>query len=121
EVEIRARVDGFLEKRMYTEGDLVRTGQPMFLIDRKPFEAKLQSAKGELARQQAALDVANANLTRIKPLAAQNAVSKKDLDDALGTQQRATAAVISAQGELQTAQLNLGYTTISSPLTGLSS
>src|SRR5262245_55227315 len=72
EVEIRARVDGFLEKRVYTEGGLVRTGQPMFHVDRKPFEARLQSAKGELAQQQAALDVANANLTRIKPLAEQN-------------------------------------------------
>src|SRR5262245_51008649 len=72
EVEIRARVDGFLEKRLYIEGNLVRTGQPMFHVDRKPFEARLQSAKGELAQQQAALDVANANLTRIKPLAEQN-------------------------------------------------
>jgi membrane fusion protein (multidrug efflux system) len=121
EVEIRARVDGFLEKRLYVEGDLVRAGQPLFQIDRKPLAASLQSAKGELAQQQATLDVSAANLARIKPLAEQNAVSKKDLDDAIGSVQKARAAVIAAQGQVQTAELNLGYTLISSPLTGLSS
>lgn len=121
EVEIRARVDGFLEKRMYVEGDLVRTNQPMFQMDRKPFEASLQQARGELAQQQARLETARANLNRIKPLAAQNAVSKKDLDDATGSFQSAEAAVLSAQGNVRQAELNLGYTTIFSPLTGLSS
>jgi len=121
EVEIRARVDGFLDKRLYTEGDLVRAGQPLFQMDRKPFEATLQSTKGQLAEQQASLDVAVANLARIKPLAEQNAVSKKDLDDAIGNEQKARASVIAAQGQVQTSTLNLGYTTIASPLTGLSS
>jgi membrane fusion protein (multidrug efflux system) len=121
EVEIRARVDGFLEKRLYTEGDLVRAGQPLFQLDRKPFEAALQSAKGQLAQQQAALDVAVANLARIKPLAAQNAVSQKDLDEATGNEQKARAAVFAAQGQVQSAELNLSYTRIVSPLTGLSS
>ena len=121
EVEIRARVDGFLEKRVYTEGELVRTGQPMFLMDRKPFEAALQQAKGELAQRRAQLDTAKANLARIRPLAEQNAVSKKDLDDAVGAYQSAEAQVLSAGGNVRAAELNLGYTTISSPLTGLSS
>jgi len=121
EVEIRARVDGFLDKRTYIEGQIVKAGQPMFLMDRKPFEAALQTAKGELAQQQARLQVARANLARVKPLAAQNALSKKDLDDAIGSEQQAAAAVIAAQGKVETAQLNLGYTTIKSPLTGLSS
>jgi membrane fusion protein, multidrug efflux system len=121
EVEIRARIDGFLEKRLYVEGDLVRAGQPLFQIDRKPLAASLQTAKGQLAEQQASLNVAVANLARVKPLAEQNAVSKKDLDDAVGNEQKARAAVIQAQGQVQTAELNLGYTTISSPLTGLSS
>src|SRR5204863_8757906 len=75
EVEIRARVDGFLEKRLYIEGDLVRAGQPLFQIHPQPLAASAQSAKGELAQQQATLDVAVANLARIKPLAEQNAVS----------------------------------------------
>jgi len=121
EVEIRARIDGFLDKRLYTEGDLVRAGAPLFQMDRKPFEATLQSTKGQLAEQQATLDVAVANLARIRPLAEQNAVSKKDLDDAIGNEQKARASVIAAQGQVQTSTLNLGYTTIASPLTGLSS
>ncbi|MGF6415407.1 efflux RND transporter periplasmic adaptor subunit [Paraburkholderia sp. MM5482-R1] len=121
EVEIRSRVDGFLDKRMYTEGALVKTGQTMFQMDRKPFEAALRTAKGQLAQQQARLEVAKANLARVVPLAAQNALSKKDLDDAVGNEKQSAAAVIAAQGEVDTALLNLGYTTIKSPLNGLSS
>lgn len=121
EVEIRARVEGFLDKRLYTEGDVVKAGQAMFQMDRKPFEAALQSAKGQLEQQRARLSVAKQNLARIRPLAEQNAVSKKDLDDAVGNEQQARAAVLAAEGEVRTAQLNLSYTTIYSPLTGLSS
>jgi membrane fusion protein (multidrug efflux system) len=121
EVEIRARVDGFLERRVYTEGALVKAGQTLFLMDRKPFEAALQQAKGELAQQRAKLQVAVANLARVKPLAAQNAVSKKDLDDAVGNEQTARAAVLTAEGSVRQAELNLSYTTIAAPLTGLSS
>lgn len=121
EVEIRARVDGFLEKRVYTEGSLVHTGQTLFLMDTKPFEATLQSARGELAQQQARLAVAKANLARVVPLVAQNALSQKDLDDATGNEKEAEAAVIAARGQVRTAELNLSYTTIKSPLTGLSS
>ncbi|MBB5460482.1 efflux RND transporter periplasmic adaptor subunit [Paraburkholderia sp. Cpub6] len=121
EVEIRSRVDGFLDKRMYTEGALVKTGQTMFQMDRKPFEAALRTAKGQLAQQEARLEVAKANLARVVPLAAQNALSKKDLDDAVGNEKQSAAAVIAAQGEVDTALLNLSYTTIKSPLNGLSS
>jgi membrane fusion protein (multidrug efflux system) len=121
EVEIRARVDGFLDKRAYTEGQLVHTGQVLFLMDPKPFEAMLQTAKGQLAQQQARLYVAKANLARVIPLAKQNALSQKDLDDATGNEKEAESAVIAAQGQVQTAQLNLSYTIIKSPLTGLSS
>ena len=121
EVEIRARVDGFLERRMYTEGTLVKEGQVLFVMDRKPFEAALQSAKGALTQQQARLLVTKQNLARVIPLAAQNALSKKDLDDATGNEKQAEAAVIAAQGEVRTAELNLSYCTIRSPLQGLSS
>ncbi|MDR5837386.1 efflux RND transporter periplasmic adaptor subunit [Caballeronia sp. LZ034LL] len=121
EVEIRARVDGFLEKRLYTEGALVAENQIMFVMDKRPFEAALQTAKGALAQQQARLYVTQQNLARVKPLAAMNALSKKDLDDAIGNEKQAEAAVISAKGEVQTAELNLSYTTIRSPLKGLSS
>jgi membrane fusion protein (multidrug efflux system) len=120
-VEIRARVDGFLDKRLYTEGNMVRAGQPLFQMDRKPFEAALQSAEGQLEQQRAKLETAQANLRRVRPLAARNAVSKKELDDAIGIERSSRAAVLAAEGEVRTARLNLGYTTISSPLQGLSS
>ncbi|MFD2838323.1 efflux RND transporter periplasmic adaptor subunit [Azotobacter vinelandii] len=78
EVEIRARVEGFLEKkRLYNEGDLVRTGQILFQMDPRPFEAALQSARGQLAQQQARLDMARADLGRIRPLVKVGALSKK--------------------------------------------
>jgi membrane fusion protein (multidrug efflux system) len=121
EVEIRARVDGFLDKRVYVEGSLVREGDTLFLMDPKPFQAALQTAKGQLAQQQARWTVTRQNLARIRPLVAANAISKKDLDDAVGNEQEAAAAVIAAQGQVRTAELNLGYTTIKSPLDGLSS
>jgi membrane fusion protein, multidrug efflux system len=121
EVEIRARVDGFLDKRVYTEGQRVRAGQTLFLMDPKPFEAVLQSAKGQLAQQQARLTVTKANLARVVPLVAQNALSQKERDDAIGSEKEAEASVIAAKGQVQTAELNLSYTTIKSPLTGLSS
>lgn len=120
EVEIRARVAGFLDKRQYTEGDLVKTGQVLFQMDRKPFEAALASAQGQMAQQQARWEVAKATLARVRPLAAQNAVSKMDLDNAVGAERETKAAVLAAEGQVRTAQLNLSYTTINSPLNGLS-
>lgn len=121
EVEIRARVAGFLDKRLYTEGDLVKAGQTLFQMDRKPFEAALLSAQGQLAQQQARWEVAKATLARVRPLAAQNAVSKMDLDNAVGEERQTRAAMLAAEGAVRTEQLNLSYTTITSPLTGLSS
>lgn len=121
EVEIRARVAGFLDRRLYTEGDVVKTGQTLFQMDRKPFEAALASAQGQMAQQQARWEVAKATLGRVRPLAAQNAVSKMDLDNAVGAERESKAAVLAAEGAVRTAQLNLSYTTITSPLNGLSS
>lgn len=121
QVEIRARVNGFLEKRVYTEGSFVKPGQVLFLMDKKPFEADLQAAKGELAQQQARLTTARANLNRVKPLVADNALAAKDLDDATGQEQAAAAAVEAAKAKVAESTLNLGYTTINSPLAGLSS
>ena len=120
-VEIRTRVSGFLDKRMYKEGSQVRSGQTLFQIDRKPFEAQLAAAKGELSAQQARHSVAQATLARVKPLVEQNALSKKDLDDSVGNERSALAAVEVARANVMTAELNLGYTTIKSPLNGLAS
>lgn len=120
-VEIRTRVSGFLDKRTYREGSLVRQGQTLFQIDRKPFEAQLAAARGQLSAQQAALAVAEATLTRVKPLVEQNALSKKDLDESIGNERSAAAAVEVARANVLTAELNLGYTTIKSPIDGLAS
>jgi membrane fusion protein, multidrug efflux system len=121
QVQIRARVNGFLDRRVYTEGAMVKAGEVMFQQDKKPFQAQLDIAQGGLAEQMARLQTANDNLAQVKPLAALNALSVKDLDDAVGQQQAAAAAVQSARANVVQAQLNLGYTTITTPVTGLSS
>ena len=120
-VEIRARVEGYLDKIAYTEGDFVRTGQLLFQLDPQPFQAALDNAKGDLARAEAQLANARATLARVRPLAKENAVSQKDLDDAVAAERGAQAQVQSAKAQVRAAELNLGYTTIKSPLNGLSS
>ena len=121
QVEIRARVNGFLERRVYEEGSMVHQGDVMFQMDRKPFQAALDAAQAEYAQQKARLDTAQANLNRVRPLAAKNALSQKDLDDSIGQERAAAAAVEQARANVTSATLNLGYTTITAPVTGLSS
>ena len=116
---IRAQVQGYLIKQNYKEGDLVRKGQVLFEIDPRTFQASLDQANGVLAAQQARWDTATANLKRIKPLAAQNAVSQKDLDDATGAEQAAHAAVIAAQADVDKAKLDLGFTKVTSLIDGI--
>jgi len=120
-VEIRSRVEGFLEKRAYTEGGMVKEGDVMFVMDTRPFEAQLNAARAELAQQEARMKTAKANLDRVEPLARQNAVAKKELDDAMGSYNAAAAAVEAARAKVVQAELNLGYCTIKSPVTGLAS
>jgi membrane fusion protein, multidrug efflux system len=121
QVEIRSRVDGFLDKREYSEGSFVKEGQVMFRMDPKPFQAQVDAAEGALAQQTARLKTAQADLARVRPLAKQNALSQKDLDDAIGKEQEAAAAVQTATADVFQAKLNLGYTTITTPVSGLSS
>ena len=121
QVDINARVEGYLEKIAYTEGSLVKENQLLFQLDPKPFQAALDSAKANLAQQEASLTRARQTLARVKPLAKQNAVSQQDLDNATAGVLTSEAQVQAAQANVQQAQLNLGYTTIRSPLTGLSS
>jgi membrane fusion protein (multidrug efflux system) len=120
QVEIVARVSGFLDKIAYPEGELVKEGQLLFQLDPKPFEAQAEAAKGEVLAQQARFTTADATLKRVKPLAQQNAMSQADLDKAQGEYDASRAAVFSAQAKLKQAELNLGYTTIRSPVTGFS-
>ena len=117
---IRAQVQGYLIKQNYREGDYVKAGQVLFEIDPRTFQAALEQAQGQLEAQQARWTTAKANLARIKPLAEKNAVSKKDLDDSIGTEQAARAAVISAQAGVDKARLDLGFTKIASPVDGIS-
>lgn len=119
QVNIHARVTGFLDKRVYTEGAIVKEGDVLFLMDQKPFKVQLDQAKAALAKQEAALEVARLNLARVKPLAAANALSQKDLDDATGQFQTASAAVEEAKASVEEAKLNLSYTVITSPVTGI--
>jgi membrane fusion protein (multidrug efflux system) len=118
-VNIQARVSGFLDKRVYTEGDVVRAGQVLFLMDPKPLQAQVDAAQAQLNNVQAALDVAKFNLDRIKPLSEQNAMSQKDLDDANGQYLSSKANVDQARANLEAAKLNLSYATITSPITGV--
>lgn len=121
QVEIRARVDGFLDQRTYTEGRYVRAGETLFKMDSKPFQAQLDAQKGALAQEKARLKTARANLARVKPLVKLDALSQKDLDDATGQDQAAAAAVDTATANVEKAELNLSYTTINTPISGLSS
>jgi membrane fusion protein (multidrug efflux system) len=120
-VNIQARVSGFLDKRSYAEGSVVKEGQILFQMDPKPFQVQLAQAEAALAKQEAALETARLNLERTKPLTEQNALSQKDLDDATGQYQSAAAATEQAKAQVESAKLNLSYTTITSPVTGVSS
>ncbi len=121
QVQIVARVSGFLDERVYKEGSLVKAGDVMFRQDPKPFQATLDAARGALAAQEARWQVAKDNLARIQPLVALNALAQKDLDDAVGQEKAAAAAVQIAKANVEQAELNLGYTTIKTPVSGASS
>lgn len=119
QVNIVARVSGYLDRIAYQEGELVREGQLMFQLDTKPFVAQLNAAQGELQAQQARLTTAEATYGRVKPLTEQDALPLTDLDRAKGELDAAKAAVFAAKAKVEEAQLNLGYATIGSPVTGL--
>jgi membrane fusion protein, multidrug efflux system len=119
DVEIRARVEGFLDKMAFSEGSLVKKGDLLYQIDPKDLQAAVANAKGNLATWQARLEKANNDVKRYKPLVAQQAVSQQELDNALAAQDAATAQVAAQQAALEKAQIDLGYATISSPIDGL--
>ncbi len=121
QVNIVGRVSGYLDEIAYQEGELVKQGEILFQLDPKPFQAQLDAARGELQAQQARLKTAKATLGRVKPLVAEDALSQADLDRAQGEFDAATAAVFAARAKVEEAELNLGYTTIRSPVTGLAS
>jgi membrane fusion protein (multidrug efflux system) len=116
---IRAQVQGYLIKQLYTEGQFVNRGQVLFQIDPRTFQAAVDQAKADVAQKKARWDTTQANLARVRPLAEQNAVSKKDLDDAIGNESSARSAYDAAKAALDKAQLDLGFTRITSPINGI--
>lgn len=120
-VAIYTRVSGFLDKQVYQEGSWVNAGDILFEMDKRPFIAQLDAAKAALVSQEASLRTATLTLNRIKPLAAAKALSQQDLDTATGNFLRAQAGVDQARANVETAQLNLEYCTIRSPIAGLAS
>ncbi len=119
EVEIRPRVGGLLETQAAVEGTRVKKGQLLFVIDAQPYEAAVAQAKASLALAQSAFDQADRDLARVKPLSTIDAVSQQELDAAIARHDASNAQVEAARAALQTAQLNLGYTRITSPIDGV--
>jgi RND family efflux transporter MFP subunit len=119
DAEIRPKVDGFLLTRLYTEGSFVEKGQPMFQLDKRQAEAAVEQARANLERARAALAQAQIDVRRYTPLVAQRAVSQAELDKAQSSERAAAAAVDADQAVLDNAKLNLAWTTVSSPISGI--
>jgi membrane fusion protein, multidrug efflux system len=118
-VEIRARVEGYLTDMAFQEGSLVRKGDLLYEIDRKPLEAVLAQARADQATAEARLAKANNDVARYRPLVAKQAVSQRELDDAVAQQDAATSQVDAAKAMVEKARLDLGYTRITAPISGL--
>ena len=117
--EVRPRVQGYLLKQNYEDGRGVKSGQLLFTIDDRDYKAALDQALGDLARQEATLKKNELDLARYKPLAAEGAVSRQELDDATQATRESQAQVQSAQAAVETARLNLGWTQVTSPIDGV--
>lgn len=117
-VEIRARVEGYLQKMMFNEGSTVDKGQLLFIIDQDLYRARLDKAKAQLKKDKAQALKAERDYERIQPLFEQNAASQLDLDNAIAAHESALAAVSMSEADLQQAELQLGYTTVQSPIAG---
>ena len=121
EVEVRARVSGILLERLYEEGKRVREGEVLFRIDPEPFRAAAAQARAELAVAVAQRDEARRNRDRLVPLFEKSAVSRRERDAAVSAFEIGEANVAAAQARLRTAQLELGYTEVRAPISGLAS
>lgn len=117
-VEIRARVEGYLESMLFAEGTYITKGQTLFIIDPRVYRANLEKAKAKLNKARAVAQKTKRDLDRIQPLYAQNAASQLDYDNAQAAYESATADVIVSEAELTQAELTLGYTAVQSPISG---
>lgn len=121
EIEVRARVSGILMERTYTEGELVKQGDLLFLIDPAPYEAALAQTEAMLQQQQANLAQAEREWKRISALFERNAVSARERDSALSILELARASVAGARAEVRIAKINLDYTRVEAPISGVTS
>ncbi len=116
--QVRARVTGIVLRRVYKEGTDVKKGDVLFKIDPAPLEASLRTAQGQLAQAQATARNAELTARRSKALGAKGVLAKQDIDNAIATAKQADAAVKSAQGNVENARINLGYATVTAPISG---
>ena len=119
DADIRPKVDGFLLKQVYTEGSYVNKGQPLFELDSRQTQASVEQAKGKVERARASLTQAQIDVKRYTPLVAQRAISQAELDKAMSIERAAKAEVDADQAVLDNANLNLGWTTVTSPISGI--
>lgn len=117
-VDVRARVTGFLDKVLFKEGELVKQGQPLYQIEKDTFQAAETQARGALYQAQAKYQNAVAQRARIQELVKTNAATRAQLDQQIAAEKAAQGDVVMATANLQTASINLGYTTITSPIAG---
>jgi membrane fusion protein (multidrug efflux system) len=117
--EIRPRVGGLLQKQAAFEGTTVKAGDVLFVIDQQPYIAALAQAKAALAQAQAALEQSRRDLARVEPLLKINAVSQQEYDAIVARNDANLASVDAAKAQLKTAELNLNYTTVTSPIDGI--
>ncbi|MEZ0274218.1 MAG: efflux RND transporter periplasmic adaptor subunit [Roseimicrobium sp.] len=116
--EVRARVNGIVLKRLFTEGSDVKEGQVLYEIDPAPYQAELDRAFGALARSEANLEAARIKETRYKQLVATKAISQQELDDATASLHAIEADILAGKAAEQAARINLGYTKVTSPVSG---
>jgi membrane fusion protein (multidrug efflux system) len=116
--QVRARVPGIVQKRVFAEGSEVKAGDVLFRIDPAPLQASLSNAEAARARAEANVAQANLKVQRYKPLVATNAISRQEYDDALAAQKQTQADLQAARASVQTASLNLGYATVTAPISG---
>ncbi|HEY7674635.1 MAG TPA: efflux RND transporter periplasmic adaptor subunit [Burkholderiales bacterium] len=119
EVQVRARVSGILEQQLYTEGDTVKQGAPLFRIERAPFEIDLQQTRAALAQESARHELAKQEYERLKGLADRRAISQKELDQAASNFSQSAAAVQMAQARVRQSELNFSYTAVDAPIAGI--
>lgn len=117
-VEVRARVEGFLEQMLFEEGTYVTRNQVLFVIDQRQYRAKADKARAQLKKDEAQARKAQRDLDRIRPLYEQNAASQLDLDNAVAAYETAVASVGMSQADLDQAEQELGYTIVRSPISG---